>query len=330
MMRRSKKAKKNLNAVFWGRSAYRVEMGRRCSGSTSGRGLDHNWWGKLWKSQVPNKVKIHVWRAYHEALRTMFSLSKRGVGVNKLCPSCRTGMEDSSHVLWYFSEAQEVWRNSALWPVLKKFPGGPFYAFCLFVSSQWNSDELGNFLVIIWSLWQRRNNPVEKRTLAPKALWHAPSHGLIKINVDAAVDSSLEFIGVGIVARDEEGVVMSFLSRRIFGKFSPHLGECLAVREGVFLANFLKLDNWVVESDAMNAVRAIQNPVAEAPEANIVEDIRDYIAGVRNGRVCHISRDGNRVAHKLAKHAISKSVFCFSIDFVPRWLGPFVKANLAS
>ncbi|GMN19741.1 hypothetical protein TIFTF001_039884 [Ficus carica] len=337
-------------------------MGRRCSGSTSGRGLEHNWWGKLWKSQVPNKVKIHVWRAYHEALPTMFSLSKRGVGVNKLCPSCRTGMEDSSHVLWYCSEAQEVWRNSALWPVLKKFPGGPFYAFCLFVSSQWNSDELGIFLVIIWCLWQRRNkwifenklmtaseivawagrflgdfltcngldSPVEKRTLAPKALWHAPSHGLIKINVDAAVDSSLEFIGVGIVARDEEDAVMSFLSRRIFGKFSPHLGECLAVREGVFLANFLKLDNWVVESDAMNAVRAIQNPVAEAPEANIVEDIRDYIAGVRNGRVCHISRDGNRVAHTLAKYALSKSVFCFGIDFVPRWLGPFVKADLVS
>ena len=189
----------------------------------------------------------------------------------------------------------------------------------------WVGRFLGDFLTC-----NELDSPTEKKTLASKALWHAPSHDLIKINVDAAVDSSLEFIGVGVVARDKEGAVMSFLSRRIFGKFSPHLGECLAVREGVFLANFLKLDNWVVESDAVNAVRAIQNPVAEAPEANIVEDIRDSLSVVRSGRVCHIPRDGNRVAHFLAKHAISKSVYCFGVDFVPRWLGPFVKADLVS
>ena len=88
---------------------------------------------------------------------------------------------------------------------------------------------------------------------------------------------------------------MSFLTRRIFGKFSPHIGECLAVREGVCLAKFLGLDNWVVESDALNTVSAIQNLVAEAPEANIVEDIRDSLLVARSGMVCYISRDGNRV-----------------------------------
>ncbi|GMN52832.1 hypothetical protein TIFTF001_021965 [Ficus carica] len=183
-------------------------------------------------------------------------------------------------------------------------------AMCFGIVSKLRSDEMGVFFTIIWRLWQRRNkwifenkmmnandivawagkflgdflvcneldNPLEKKTLAPKVLWQAPSHDQIKINVDAAVDSSLEYIGIGVVARDKDGAVMSFLSRRIFGKFSPHLGECLAVREGVCLANFLRLDNWVVESDALNTVSAIQNPVAEAPEANIVEDIRDSLS----------------------------------------------------
>ena len=344
------------------RSAYRVEMDRRCSGSTSGEGLDPFWWGKLWKSQVPNKVKIHVWRAFHDALPTKISLSKRGIEADKFCPLCRDGLEDTSHVFWYCLEAQDVWRKSVLWPILKKFPGGPFYALCLFVSAQWNSEEVGVFLTIIWCLWQRRNkwifenkmmnaievvawagrflgdflvcsgldNPIEKKTLAPKALWLAPSDDQIKINVDAAVDSSLEYIGIGVVARDKDGAVLSFLSRRIFGKFSPHLGECLAVREGVCLANFLRLDNWVVESDALNAISAIQNPVAEAPEANIAEDIRDFLSVARRGMVCYTRRDGNKVAHCLANYAITKSVFCFGADYVPRWLGPFVKADLAT
>ncbi|GMN40602.1 hypothetical protein TIFTF001_009828 [Ficus carica] len=268
-------------------SAYRVEMDRRCSGSTSGGGLDSSWWGKLCKSQVPHKVKIHVWRAYHDALPAMLSLSKRGIKADKLCPLCRDDLEDTSHAFWYCLEAQER-RNK--W---------------IFENKMMNAND-----IVTWA----------GRFLGDF---------LIKINVDAAVDSSLEYIGIGVVARDKNGAVMSFLSRRIFGKFSPHLGECLAVREGVCLANFLRLDNWVVESDALNTVSAIQNPVAEAPETNIVEDIRDYLSIARSDMVCYISRDENRVVHFLTKYVISKFVYCFGVDYVPRWLGPFVKADLA-
>ena len=216
------------------RSAYRVEMDKRCSGSTSTRGLDSSWWGKLWRSQVPNKVKIHVWRAFHDALPVMFPLSKCGIDVDKLCPLCRDDSEDTSHAFWYCLETKEFWKNSALWPILKKFPGGPFYALCLFVSVHWDGDEMGVFFTIIWCLWQRRNkwifekqmlttietvdwagrflgdflvcngldNPPGKKSLAPKVPWHAPSHDQIKINVDAAIDSSLEYIDIEVVARN--------------------------------------------------------------------------------------------------------------------------------
>ncbi|GMN45720.1 hypothetical protein TIFTF001_014908 [Ficus carica] len=258
----------------------------------------------------------------------MLPLSKRGIDADKLCPLCRDDLEDTSHAFWYCVDAQEFWRNSALWPVLKKFPGGPFYVLCLFVSAHWDDRGLGWKILGDFLVCNGLDKPPEKKTLAPKVLWHAPSHDQIKINVDATVDSSLEYIDIGVVARDKDGVVMSFLTRRIFGKFSPHIGECLAVREGVCLAKFLGLDNWVVESDALNTVSAIQNSVAEAPKANIVEDIRDSLLTTRSGMVCYISRDGNKVAHLLAKYDISRSVYCFGVDYVPRWLGPIVKADL--
>lgn len=35
--------------------------------------------------------------------------------------------------------------------------------------------------------------------------------------------------------RNDRGVMLRALSRRIFGSFSPHVGECLAVREGVWM-----------------------------------------------------------------------------------------------
>ncbi|GMN46774.1 hypothetical protein TIFTF001_015948 [Ficus carica] len=59
--------------------------------------------------------------------------------------------------------------------------------------------------------------------------------------------------------------------------------------KGVCLAKFFGLDNWVVESDALNAVSAIKNPVTRAPEANVVKDIRDSLLVARSGTVCYIS-----------------------------------------
>ncbi|GMN42308.1 hypothetical protein TIFTF001_011520 [Ficus carica] len=248
---------------------------RRRSVSTSWGVSDSSWWRKLWRSQVPNKVKIHVWRAYHDALPAMLPLSKRGIDADKLCPLCRDDMEDTSHAFWYCVDAQErrnkwTFENQMLTSI---------------ETVAWAGRFLGDFLVC-----NGLDKPPEKKTLALKVLWHTPSHDQIKINVDAAVDSSLE---------------------RIFGKFSPQIGECLAVREGVRLAKFLGLDNWVVESDTLNTVSAIQNPVAEAPEANLVEDIRDSLLAARSGMVCYIFRDGNRVAHLLENYAISRSVYCF-------------------
>ncbi|GMN25934.1 hypothetical protein TIFTF001_047765 [Ficus carica] len=162
-------------------------MDRRCLGSTSGGGLDSSWWGKLWKSYVPNKVKIHVWRAFHDALPTKFSLSKRGIEVDKLCPLCRDDLEDTSHAFWYCLEAQE--RHNK-WIFKNKMMNANDVV-------AWAGRFLGDFLVC-----NGLDNPLEKKTLAPKVLWHAPSHDQIKINVDAAVDSSLEYIGIGVAARD--------------------------------------------------------------------------------------------------------------------------------
>ena len=69
----------------------------------------------------------------------------------------------------------------------------------------WAGRFLGDFLVC-----NGLDNPPEKKILAPKALWHAPSHDQIKINVDAAMDSSLEYIGIGVVTRDKDSAIMSF------------------------------------------------------------------------------------------------------------------------
>ncbi|GMN47638.1 hypothetical protein TIFTF001_016826 [Ficus carica] len=97
----------------------------------------------------------------------------------------------------------------------------------------WAGRFLGDFLVC-----NGLDKAAEKKILASKVPWHAPCHDQIKINVDIAIDSSLEYIGIGVV----------------------------------------------VESDALNTISAIQNPVAGAPKSNVVEDIRDSLFPTRVAR----------------------------------------------
>ncbi|EXB89956.1 hypothetical protein L484_023608 [Morus notabilis] len=47
-------------------------------------------------------------------------------------------------------------------------------------------------------------------------------------------------------------------SKRIEGRFSPYVAECLAIREGIYFALKRGFHNWVLESDANNVIRMIQ------------------------------------------------------------------------
>ncbi|GMN69333.1 hypothetical protein TIFTF001_038384 [Ficus carica] len=49
----------------------------------------------------------------------------------------------------------------------------------------------------------------------------------------------------------------------MMGPFSPHLGKCLVVHEGVYFVLSQSYNRWDVETDAINMVRATSNPVLQ-------------------------------------------------------------------
>lgn len=112
--------------------------------------------------------------------------------------------------------------------------------------------------------------------------------GLVKINVDAAAHESEEFIGLGLVARDENGVVVGAVTRLMFGTISPYLGGCMAVREDVWFARSLGFFSWIVETDALNIVHAINDPAHRSMEANVIDDMRNVLFSYGGGKFCYI------------------------------------------
>ncbi|PON83862.1 hypothetical protein TorRG33x02_204130 [Trema orientale] len=48
--------------------------------------------------------------------------------------------------------------------------------------------------------------------------------------------NGVDFIGVGAVIRDHDGMVKGVLARRYYGVFSPFIAEKIALREGLKFA----------------------------------------------------------------------------------------------
>ena len=59
-------------------------------------------WKKLWKMNVPNKIKNFVWRSCREALLTKANLYRRKITVDAICDQCKVRTEDCSHAIFFF------------------------------------------------------------------------------------------------------------------------------------------------------------------------------------------------------------------------------------
>ena len=56
-------------------------------------------WNSLWKLNIPNKVKIFLWRACTDSIPTMLNLCKRKIVPSSACNHCHVGEESVLHAL---------------------------------------------------------------------------------------------------------------------------------------------------------------------------------------------------------------------------------------
>ncbi|KAK3222381.1 hypothetical protein Dsin_009406 [Dipteronia sinensis] len=81
--------------------------------------------------------------------------------------------------------------------------------------------------------------------------------------------------GVVAVIRDSAGEVIAAIWKIIVGVFSAEVGEFLALREGLFLAEQLHLCVSWVESDATNVVAGVNsNVISLGVEGPLILDIQ--------------------------------------------------------
>ncbi|KAK9996844.1 hypothetical protein SO802_021530 [Lithocarpus litseifolius] len=125
----------NKNGRYSVKSGYHISRlllkEARCEGESSAPVSNSYVWDKIWKLQVPNKIKVFGWRACQNILPTRANLAPRRIIEDDSCPICLRHSESVIHALW------GVWNGSGCvgWvfnPITKKleWPTRHYAAIC--------------------------------------------------------------------------------------------------------------------------------------------------------------------------------------------------------
>ena len=101
-------------------------MNAKITSQGSSKSYEEKWWAVLWSLQIPGKVKICIWRAFHEILPTSLNLAKRGIDASRGCPRCSYGVESSYHALVDCQAAKLVRKSRAYRDVFLQLTQHPF------------------------------------------------------------------------------------------------------------------------------------------------------------------------------------------------------------
>ncbi|XP_019153457.1 PREDICTED: uncharacterized protein LOC109149921 [Ipomoea nil] len=124
--------------------------------------------------------------------------------------------------------------------------------------------------------------------------WKKPPTGMLKINVDAALDTNNKKMGFGYVIRDSTG---HFLSARCLpwpSIFIPNEAKAIGEREALTWIKDSHLDNIQVESDYLEHVNGIIHGHNTFSSFDlIIDDIKEIVRGFDNISFLFVKRSAN-------------------------------------
>ena len=174
--------------------------------------------------------------------------------------------------------------------------------------------------VLIAEFAQSITTPLFPRVTAtpPQTRWRPPHLGLVKINCDGATFKEQNKSGVGVVIRDGNGLVLASLAKQIPQLYTALEVEAMAAATALSFASQLGFHSGILESDSQLLVSAlIENHTYLSTDGLLLDDIRFYASFFNQLLYSHVKREGNKVAHRLAKHALCILDFLVWIKDVP-------------
>lgn len=123
---------------------------------------------KLWKTNVPTKAKVLVWRLFIDRLPTRDALVRRGVitpGAETRCVCCLREEECANHLFFGCNRTKYAWRRILAWAgVADLNETDAVMHFCRF-GQQLMGRKLKRlkfvlWIATIWAIWHARNKKI--------------------------------------------------------------------------------------------------------------------------------------------------------------------------
>ncbi|KAM1363846.1 hypothetical protein ACFX2F_042481 [Malus domestica] len=231
-------------------------------------GLGEKSWKKIWNASVPGKVKICVWRACLDSLSTRLNLSKRKVLGEVACVVCGVPVEAVEHVLRNCNLARAVWFRSLGLRVdngTNPLPWGQLGCFK-------NGRNLG---------------------------WDGSNVILMVHGVKVVLGE-----GYGVVVRDHTGGFLGATTGPIEGSTLALQLELIAARHAVeyFKRFWSPVVKVIFERGSSVVVAAMAGKGDDdSGLGTIINDLRYFFLELPYMECGYIQREGNSVAHRLAR-----------------------------
>ncbi|KAL5864422.1 hypothetical protein ACOSQ3_001936 [Xanthoceras sorbifolium] len=110
--------------------------------------------------------------------------------------------------------------------------------------------------------------------------WCPPPSSSLKLNVDASISSHSSVVGLGVVLRNDLGLVMWSCCMQSLGSSKVLCAEANALLMGISMAHDLGFHSVIIESDALGLVQLINSdsfPLSEIDYNVWMKDIPSHI-----------------------------------------------------
>ena len=113
-------------------------------------------------------------------------------------------------------------------------------------------------------------------------------------------------------------MVLASMAKQIPQLYTALEAEAMAAATTLSFATQLGFHRGILESDSLVLVSAmIKNSTYLSTDGLLLDDIRFYTSFFNQLLYSHVKREGNKIAHKLAKHALCISNFLVWMEDVP-------------
>ena len=140
----------------------------------------------------------------------------------------------------------------------------------------------------------------------------------MKVNFDGATFDNSNSIGLGAIIRNDMGLVMAACTQHIPLPTAVEMVEMLAARSALCFAKDLSFNKLIVEGDLKVIIKALNSGgLSSSNFGHIFKDIKVMSSSFGNVVFSYTCRQGNRVAHRLARMACNFVHFQSWMEDVP-------------